>query len=103
MKLVMKVRKGSRLIRRYDVPRTPFARVRTCAEAEPGTVARRQRTLEQTDPFVLSRRIDRHLERLWALAMRTSRTPREMRPPQPRAATPWRGYALGSSARPRSR
>ena len=96
MKLVMKVRKGSRLIRRYDVPRTPFERVRACAEADPGKVALLQRTLEQTDPFVLSQRIDRRLERLWSLATRATRTPRERRPrpPHPRAATPWRGWTF---------
>jgi hypothetical protein len=96
MKLVRKVRVGSRLVRRYDRPQTPFERVKVCAEADPAKVAALQRVLETTDPFALSQRIDRHLERLWALATRATRTPREAapRPPQPRATTPWRGWTF---------
>jgi hypothetical protein len=96
MKLVHKVRVGSRLIRRYDRPQTPLERVRACPEADREKVAALTRILETTDPFALSQRIDRHLERLWALATRASRTPRETapRPPQPRATTPWRGWTF---------
>jgi hypothetical protein len=96
MKLVRKVRVGSRLIRRYDQPQTPFERVKACPEADPAKVAALQRVQESTDPFALSQRIDRHLERLWALATRATRTPRERvpRPPQPRASTPWRGWTF---------
>ena len=98
MKLIGKVRKGSRLIRRYDTPQTPFDRVRACPEADPAKVATLQRVLKTTDPFALSQRIDRQLERLWALATRVTRTPREAapRPPQPRATTPWRGWTFSS-------
>jgi hypothetical protein len=94
MKLVHKVRVGSRLIRRYDAPQTPFERVKACPAAHPQTVAALEHSMATTDPFVLSRRIDQHLERLWALATRATRTPREMAPrsPQPRKQTPWRGW-----------
>ncbi len=96
MKLVRKVRVGSRLIRRYEVPQTPFERVRACADADPQKVTALEQVLKTTDPFVLSQRIDRHLERLGALATRASRTPRETAPrlPQPRATTPWRGWTF---------
>jgi hypothetical protein len=96
MKLVRKVRVGSRLLRRYDAPHTPFERVRACPEADPAKVAALQRILETTDPFALSQRIDRHLEHLWALATRARRTPRETVPrsPRPRATTPWRGWTF---------
>ena len=96
MKLVRKERVGSRQIRRYDQPQTPFERVRACAHADPQKVAALTHTLETTDPFALSQRIDRHLERLWAMATRATRTPRETapRPPQPRATTPWRGWTF---------
>ncbi|MEW6544666.1 MAG: hypothetical protein AB1411_13800 [Nitrospirota bacterium] len=96
MKLVRKVRVGSRLLRRYDRPQTPFERVRACPEADPAKVAALQRVLETTDPFVLSQRIDGHLERLGALATRAPRTPRETAPrrPQPRASTPWHGWTF---------
>lgn len=96
MKLVRKVRVGSRLIRRYARPQTPFERVRACPEADPHKVAALERLLATTDPFVLSQRIDRQVEQLWALATRATRTPRESvpRPPQPRATTPWRGWTF---------
>lgn len=70
MQLVRKVRVGSRLIRRSEAPQTPVERVRACPEADPTKIAALQRILETTDPLVLSRRIDQHLERLWALAAR---------------------------------
>jgi hypothetical protein len=96
MKLVCKERVGARRIRRYDRPQTPFERVRACADADPQKVAALEQVLTTTDPFVLSQRIDGHLERLWALATRASRTPREMapRPPRPRANTPWQGWTF---------
>jgi len=99
MKLVRKVRKGSRLIRHYDRPQTPFERVRACPETDPQKVAALERIVTTTDPFALSQRIDRHLERLWALATRATRAPRETapRPPQPRAPTPWRGWTFSST------
>jgi len=100
MKLVRKERVGSRLIRRYDRPQTPFERVRACADADPQKVATLEQVLKTTDPFALSQRIDRHLARLWALATRATRTPREAvpQPPQPRATTPWRGWTFSRRA-----
>lgn len=96
MKLVRKVRVGSRLIRRYDPPQTPFERVQACAAVEAQKVAALEQVRKTTDPFALSQRIDRHLERLWALTTRATRTPREVtpRPPQPRASTPWRDWTF---------
>lgn len=96
MKLVRKVRVGSRLIRRDDRPQTPFERVQACPAADPQKMAALAPVLKRTDPFALSQRIDRHLEHRWTLATRVSRTPRETapRPPQPRASTPWRGWTF---------
>lgn len=96
MKLVKKERVGSRRIRRYDRPQTPFERVQACADADPQKVTALEQVLKTTDPFALSQRIDRHLERLWALATRAPRTPREAapRPPQPRRTTPWHGWTF---------
>jgi len=100
MKLQGKERRGSRLIRRYDTPQTPFARVRACPDADAQKVAALAHLLATTDPFVLSQRIDQQLEQLWALATRASRTPREAAPrsPQPRASTPWRGWTFSPRA-----
>jgi hypothetical protein len=91
MKLLRKIRYGSRLRRQYDAPQTPWARVLACPEADAATVAALQCVLARTDPFVLSRHIDQRLERLWQLANRPARQPRERAPvaPQPRGATPW--------------
>ena len=73
MKLLSKVRKGSRLIRRYDQPQTPFERVCACPEADPEKVAALRRVLAQTDPFALSQRLDQQLDRRYR--GRTSRAP----------------------------
>ena len=80
MKLKRKIRKGSRLIRRYDTARTPFERVLECQQADPQKMAVLEHTLKTTNPFELSRRIDRQLERLYELANRVDRAPREKPP-----------------------
>ena len=73
MKLQGKERRGSRRIRRYDTPRTPFERGQACQDADSQKVAALARLLATTDPFVLSPRIDQQLEQLWALATRAPR------------------------------
>lgn len=105
MKLGRTGRVGSRLVRRDDHPQTPFERVRACPEADQPKVAALERVLATTDPFALSRRIDQHLERLWALATRATRTPREAapRPPQPRRQTPWHGWTFSPRAQQQKR
>jgi hypothetical protein len=92
MKLLTKVRKGSRLIRRYDRPQTPFARVCTCPEADPKKVVALRRVLAQTDPFALSQRIDQQLERLYRVARRSGLEPRAV-PTRPRRS-PWHGWTF---------
>lgn len=77
MKLRTKIRKGSRLIRRYDTPCTPFERVRQC---DPRKLATLQSTLNRTDPFELSHRIDEQLNRIYQLASQRDRAPRETAP-----------------------
>jgi len=100
MKLVRKVRVGSRLLKHYEAPQTPLDRVRACPAADPQKVAALEQLRERTDPFALSQRIDRQLEQVWALASRATRTPRETapRPPQPRGTTPWRGWTFSQRA-----
>jgi len=91
MKLQRKERRGSRLLRRYDRPQTPFARVRACPGADPAKVIALARVLDRTDPFALAQRIDEHLDRVAALR---SRAPQ----PAPRARTPWRGWTFSPRA-----
>src|SRR5438034_516216 len=68
VKLVKKMRVGSRLRRQYDAAQTPFERVRACPEADPVQVARLTRLRETLDPFALAARIDQQIGRLYALA-----------------------------------
>ena len=91
MKLPRKERRDSRLLRRYDVPQTPFERVRACPEADPEKMAALQRLLARTDPFALAQRIEQHLDRVATLR---SRAPQ----PVPRARSPWRGWTFSPRA-----
>jgi hypothetical protein len=87
VKLVRKVRVGSRLRRVYARPQTPFDRVQACPEADPAKVAQLEALRTQLDPFALAEAIDQQLSRLYALAHHRAaplspapRTPTE-RPP----------------------
>ncbi len=91
MKLRCKIRKGSRLIRRYDTPRTPFERVVESRKGDPKKLAALKHTLKTTDPFELSTRIDQQLQRIYKLARHADRAPRE-RPPLKQ--TPWRDWTF---------
>ncbi len=91
MKLRCKIRIGSRLIRRYDTPRTPFERVVESRKGDPKKLAALKHTLKTTDPFKLSTRIDQQLQRIYKLASHADRAPRE-RPPLKQ--TPWRNWTF---------
>jgi hypothetical protein len=89
VKLVRKVRVGSRTRREYNAPQTPFERLLGRGQGDPVKVATLKRLRDELDPFALSRTIDRKLERIHALAS----DPRRPRPtPSPRAGAdhPWR-------------
>jgi hypothetical protein len=81
VKLVRKVRVGSRIRRVYDRPQTPFERVLACPEADPAKVAQLQALREQLDPFALAEAIDLKLTRLQALAHHRAK-------PQPKPTPP---------------
>lgn len=70
VKLLKKVRVGSRVRRVYDAARTPFERVRECLQADPEKVAKLEALRKRLDPFQLSRIIERKLERISRLANR---------------------------------
>jgi hypothetical protein len=70
VKLVKKVRVGSRVRRVYDAARTPFERVRECVQADPEKVAKLEELRKRLDPFQLSRIIERKPERISRLANR---------------------------------
>ena len=73
VRLLRKVRRGARLTRVYDAPRTPLDRVAACPEANPAAVARLRRLVETTDPFELARTIEQKIAHIYTLAAR--RTP----------------------------
>jgi hypothetical protein len=87
MKLLRKERRGSRLLRRYDGPQTPFERVRACGEADVTKVAALERLFRRTDPFVLAQRIARQLEHVATLRSRAPQV-------GPRLGARWRGWTF---------
>jgi hypothetical protein len=70
VKLVKKVRVGSKVRRVYDAARTPFERVRECAQTDAQKVAQLEQMRKQLDPFQMSRSIERKLERISHMANR---------------------------------
>jgi len=70
VKLLKKVRVGSKVRRVYDGPRTPFERVRACPQADREQVAGLEELRKRLDPFQLAQRIERKLERIYRLANR---------------------------------
>lgn len=70
VKLVRKVRVGSRMRRVYDGPRTPLERVQACPQAHPQKVAQLEQLRKRLDPFQLARTIERKLEHIYRLAHR---------------------------------
>jgi IS30 family transposase len=68
VKLVRKERVGSRIRRRYDAAKTPFARVLESKAVRPTVVARLTALRDELDPFALSRSVAVQLDRIHALA-----------------------------------
>ena len=106
VKLVKKVRVGSRVRRVYDAARTPFERVRECVQADPEKVAKLEELRKRLDPFQLSRIIERKLERISRLANRRL-SPKAEQPTLPeteqqrqRANGCGKAAALGNPANP---
>jgi hypothetical protein len=95
MKLKAKIRKGARLIRRYDAPRTPWQRVLSSPQADPQKVKALAALRKTLDPFALSLRIDQKLARLYALSSH------KKIPLPPHVSLRWRSFVYGNSARKR--
>jgi len=70
VKLLKKVRVGSKVRRVYDGPRTPFERVKACPQADRESVARLEELRKSLDPFQLGKIIERKLLRISKLANR---------------------------------
>ena len=81
MKLLEKVRVGSKLQRHYDKPLTPLERLFACPQADRAKLQELKRLRETTDPFKLAKTIEQKLQRIYQLANhRVSPSPE---PPQP--------------------
>ena len=68
VKLVKKVRVGSRVRRRYDRPQTPLERVVAAGGGNPTRVAALVALRDRLDPFQLAQTIDQKLDRIYRLA-----------------------------------
>jgi hypothetical protein len=79
MKLSRKVRKGSRVMRHYDQPSTPWERVLKSSQRTP-QIETLKSMLKNTDPFELSRHIDQKLDCLYNLASQRNSVVREKAP-----------------------
>ena len=77
LKLLRKVRIGSRLQRVYTAPLTPLQRLRSCPQADPEKIASWEDLLASLDPFALSQTIEKKLHAIYQLASR--QRPAELR------------------------
>jgi hypothetical protein len=68
VKLVKKVRVGSKVRRIYDAPQTPWERVLASAAAHPPQVAALKKLRASLDPFQLGKEIERKIEGIYAMA-----------------------------------
>jgi len=70
VKLLKTIRKGSRLKRVYDAPQTPLDRLLAKGQADRLKIAHLKALRKRTDPFELSKVIDKKLQKIWDLANR---------------------------------
>jgi hypothetical protein len=70
VKLKGKIRVASKLIRRYDDPKTPLQRVLNSGAGDPKKIAALQQLRSTLDPFCLSTAIEQKIEKIWRLANR---------------------------------
>jgi hypothetical protein len=68
VKLKEKIRKGSRLTRRYDKPQTPWQRVLQSPHSDPVKVTRYEALFKTLNPFHLLETIDQKLECIYRLS-----------------------------------
>jgi hypothetical protein len=99
VKLLRKVRVGSKVRRVYDGPRTPFERVKTCPQADRERVARLEELRKSLDPFQLGKIIERKLARISRLTNRRQSPRAEPEGEAKRSQQSRRGKGCGKDAR----
>ena len=67
VKLLKKVRIGSRLTRRYDAAQTPLQRLLACQGDANSLLLALQQSAATLDPFTLAKSIEQKLEHIWTL------------------------------------
>ena len=107
MKLVKKVRVGSKLRRVYDAPKTPFERVVASKQGDAKQLSILKELHRSLDPFQLAKIIDRKLERIYELANRrlSPKTPEQSKIRQAKGGrrkgcgkdAPWKSPKAGFS------
>jgi len=97
VKLLEKVRVGSKVRRVYDAARTPFERVRECAGADAQKVAQLEQLRKQLDPFQLSRSVECKLQHISRLANRRL-SPRAVQETAPEQTRGQRANGRGKTA-----
>jgi hypothetical protein len=70
VKLLKKVRVGSKVRRVYDGPKTPFERVVASKQGDAAQLSILKELQKSLDPFQLAKVIDRKLDRIYRLANR---------------------------------
>jgi hypothetical protein len=98
VKLVRKVRRGSRLTRRYDRPQTPLDRLVASGVGDAVQIAALQQLRTRWDPFALAQMIDRKLRRIYRLANRRH-SPRPVSTTTPGPSHPWRATVTSHMTR----
>ena len=100
VKLLKKVRVGSKVRRVYDGPRTPFERVKACPQADRARVAKLEELRKSLDPFQLGKIIERKLLHISKLANRRQ-SPRAQQPGEAKTSQRSTGRkGCGKDARP---
>jgi hypothetical protein len=89
LKLLRKVRVGSRTRRHYGPPQTPLDRLLARGLGNPVKIAELRQLRDRLDPFALSQAIDRKLEAIHRLAM-DRRSAKTARRPSAGPDHPWR-------------
>lgn len=67
VKLLSKERRGAKLIKKYDVPKTPYERVMASKDVSEYTKRGLQEIFDNTNPFALRKAIDTKLRRIFRL------------------------------------
>jgi hypothetical protein len=68
VKLVKKVRVGSRLTRRYDAAQTPLDRLLAYQDSTHPLLLALKESRATRNPFTLAKSLDEQLEHIWTLA-----------------------------------